>query len=73
MHTFARLGVPFTMMRIFWMLGFQRRRDRRCECEILFPKPGVFPQTSHTEDIRSPRLPEVPAGSEKRRCVSAPA
>src|SRR5690625_2828265 len=29
------------------MFGFQRRRVRRCECEMLLPKPGPLPQTSH--------------------------
>src|SRR6478752_6080768 len=28
------------------MLGFQRRRVRRCEWEMLLPKPGPLPQTS---------------------------
>lgn len=28
------------------MLGFQRRRVRRCENEIELPKPGPLPQTS---------------------------
>ena len=45
-HTFCRLGVPPTRVRIDWMLGFQRRGVRRCECEMLLPKPGPLPQTS---------------------------
>src|SRR5690625_1345640 len=28
------------------MFGFQRRLVRRCECEMLWPKPGPLPQTS---------------------------
>jgi hypothetical protein len=27
----------------------KRRRDRRCEWEMLFPNPGFLPQTSQTE------------------------
>ena len=27
-------------------IGFQRRFVRRCECEMLLPKPGPLPQTS---------------------------
>ena len=45
-HTFIRLGVAPTRVRTRWMLGFQRRLVRRCECEMLCPKPGPLPQTS---------------------------
>ena len=45
-HTLSRFGVPLTMARTRWMFGFQRRRVRRCECEMLLPKPGPLPQTS---------------------------
>src|SRR5450755_3305041 len=48
-HTFMRLGVRPTMARTVWMFGFQRRRVRRCECEMLLPKPGPLPHTSQTE------------------------
>src|SRR5579875_3351179 len=48
-QTFMRLGVRPTMARTVWMLGFQRRRVRRCECEMLLPKPGPLPHTSQTE------------------------
>ena len=48
-QTFMRLRVPPTMARTLWMLGFQRRRVRRCECETLLPKPGPLPHTSQTE------------------------
>src|SRR5579875_2273616 len=48
-QTFRRLGVPDTTARTVWMLGFQRRRVRRCECEMLLPKPGLLPHTSQTE------------------------
>ena len=45
-HTFRRLGVEPTTARTRWMLGFQRRLVRRCEWEMLCPKPGPLPQTS---------------------------
>src|ERR1700753_3212132 len=49
-HTFMRFGVPWpTTARTVWMFGFQRRRVRRCECEMLLPKPGPLPHTSQTE------------------------
>lgn len=54
-QTLTRLGAPFSTTRIRWMFGFQRRRERRCECEILFPKPGVFPQMSQTDAITRTR------------------
>ena len=50
-QTATRFGAPPTFTRIFWMLGFQRRRVRLWEWEMLFPNPGVFPQMSHTEAI----------------------
>jgi hypothetical protein len=52
-QTDRRLGAPSTITRIFWTLGFQRRRVRRCECEMLFPNAGAFPQMSHLEAIES--------------------
>lgn len=45
-HTFIRFGVEPTTARTRWMFGFQRRLVRRCECEMLCPKPGPLPQTS---------------------------
>src|SRR5215469_3173472 len=48
-QTCRRFGVPDTIARTVWMLGFQRRRVRRCECETLLPKPGLLPHTSQTE------------------------
>ena len=50
-HTATRLGAPLIITRILWMLGLKRRRDRLWEWEMLFPNPGVLPQTSHTEAI----------------------
>src|SRR5882757_8531305 len=57
-QAFTRFGVPPTTVRTRWMLGFQRRGVRRCECEMLLPKPGPLPQTSqlaatgHSKDFR---------------------
>ena len=57
-QAFTRFGVPPTTVRTRWMLGFQRRDVRRCECEMLLPKPGPLPQTSqlaatgHSKDFR---------------------
>src|ERR1039457_6917864 len=48
-HTLSRLGVPLTTACLVWMLGFQRRRVRRCENETLLPKPGPLPHMSQTE------------------------
>jgi len=48
-QTFWRLGVLPTRVRTRWMLGFQRRLVRRCECEMLCPKPGPLPHTSQVE------------------------
>ena len=31
-----------------WMFGFHRRLVRRWECDTDLPKPGPFPQISHT-------------------------
>ncbi len=57
-QAFTRFGVPPTTVRTRWMFGFQRRGVRRCECEMLLPKPGPLPQTSqlaatgHSKDFR---------------------
>jgi hypothetical protein len=45
-QAWIRLRVPFTIARTVWMFGFQRREVRRCEWEMLLPKPGLLPQTS---------------------------
>ena len=47
-HTFKRFGVPETTARTRWMFGLKRRFVRRCECDTLWPNPGVLPQTSQT-------------------------
>ena len=42
--------------RTVWMLGSHRRLVRRWECDTDLPKPGPFPQISHTAAIcRTPR------------------
>jgi hypothetical protein len=50
-HTCTRLGLPSTIARTLWMLGFQRRLVRRCEWLMLIPKDGRLPQTSQTAAI----------------------
>ena len=50
-HTCSRRGLPPTMARTRWMLGFHRRFVRRCEWLTLIPNEGRFPQTSHTDAI----------------------
>src|SRR6476619_2995121 len=45
-QTLRRFGVRPITARTVWMLGFQRRGVRRCEWEMLLPKPGPLPQTS---------------------------
>src|SRR5437899_4657364 len=47
-QTWTRRGVPFTMARTRWMLGFHRRLVRRCEWLMLMPNDGFLPHTSHT-------------------------
>jgi hypothetical protein len=46
-QTLRRFGLPSTIVRTRWMFGFQRRLVRRCEWEMLLPKLGLLPQTSH--------------------------
>ena len=45
-QTLSFFGVLPTTARTVWMFGFHRRGVRRCECEMLLPKPGPLPQTS---------------------------
>ena len=56
-QAFTRRGAPFTMARTRWMLGFQRRLVRTCECDTDMPHDGPLPQTSHTAAIRISNLP----------------
>ena len=46
-QTFIFFGVPPTTVRTDWMFGFQRRLVLRWEWEMLWPKPGPLPHTSH--------------------------
>src|SRR5829696_1074404 len=64
-QTFRRFGLPATVARTRWMLGSQRRLVFFFDQGTLWPKPGLFPQTSQTaatgvhsrsmEDTFSPR------------------
>src|SRR2546421_10454602 len=47
-QTWTRFGLPFTIARTRWMLGFQRRLVRRWEWLMLMPNEGCLPHTSHT-------------------------
>src|SRR5438874_5326880 len=66
-QAFSFFGVRPITARTVWMLGFQRRLVRRCECETLLPKPGPLPQTSqlaatgHSKDFRC-TYGEIPTG-----------
>src|SRR5262245_8276770 len=50
-HTWRRVGEPFTSARTRWMFGFQRRRVFRSECDTELPHDGPLPHTSHTAAI----------------------
>ncbi|KAB7756899.1 hypothetical protein MPHL21000_09420 [Mycolicibacterium phlei DSM 43239 = CCUG 21000] len=54
-HTFRRCLLPpgRATARTVWMFGFHRRLVRRWECETDFPKPGPFPQISHTAAMQN--------------------
>ena len=45
-HTYTRVGVPFTSARTRCTFGFQRRFVRRWEWDTDLPKNGFFPQIS---------------------------
>ena len=46
-QTSMRTGVPLAVrVRTRWMFTSNRRLVRRCECEIVLPKPGPLPQIS---------------------------
>src|ERR1700727_2916687 len=48
--------------RTLWMLGSHRRLVRRWECDTDLPKPGPFPQISHTAAIvQAPQMFGGPA------------
>jgi hypothetical protein len=50
-HTYARVGEPFSTTRTRWRLGSKRRFVATIEWLRLLPKPGFFPQTAQTLDI----------------------
>jgi hypothetical protein len=50
-QTLRRRGVRPSMMRMRWMLGFQRRGLRLWEKLTFMPKPGCLPQMSQTAAI----------------------
>ena len=50
-HTYARVGVPFAMMRTFCRFGSNLRGVARMEWLRLCPKLGPFPHTLQTFDI----------------------
>ena len=50
-QTWIRFGLPPTIARMRWMLGFQRRFVRRWEWLMLIPKDGRLPHTSQTAAI----------------------
>lgn len=58
-QTFTRCLLPPGRVAAWtvWIFGFHRRLVRRCECETDFPKPGPFPQMSHTAAMS--RTPQV--------------
>ncbi len=50
-HTLARLTLPLSSMRIFWILAFHFRLVRLTECETLLPDVCPLPHISHLLDI----------------------
>lgn len=52
-HTLTRCLLPpgVATARTDWMFGSHRRLVRRWECDTDLPKPGPFPQISHTAAI----------------------
>ena len=47
-QTFRRFGLPATVARTRWIFGSQRRLVFFFDQGTLWPKPGPFPQMSHT-------------------------
>ncbi len=72
-HTLSRWGVAPTRARTRWMLGFQRRLVRRCECETFIPKDGFLPQMSQTDAMMNlllnPAITRVSDGLETERSL----
>ena len=50
-QTYARVGVPPSMMRTRWRLGLKRRLVATIEWLRLLPNPGFFPQIEQIFDI----------------------
>src|ERR1700739_1592360 len=63
-QTLSRRLLPpgrFTTCTV-WTLGSHRRLVRRWECDTDLPKPGPFPQISHTAAIvQTPQISSGPA------------
>ena len=53
-QTYARCGVPPTMMRTRWRLGSKRRLVATIEWLRWLPNDGFFPQMEQTLDIGGP-------------------
>src|SRR3954467_695248 len=73
-HTLMRFLLPpgrLTACTV-WMFGFQRRLVRRWECDTDLPKPGPFPQTSHTAAMENSSIERVPGGQQPKRVTRQP-
>src|SRR5439155_26287581 len=55
-QTYARVALPFKTMRTRWRFGSKRRFVATIEWLRWWPKPGFFPQTAQTFDMRRPRI-----------------
>ena len=62
-HTDNRRGLPPTMARTRWTLGYQRLFVRLCEWLMLMPTDGCLPQTSQTAAIEGERIPACSSGA----------
>jgi hypothetical protein len=74
-HTLTRFLLPPGLLtaRTVWMFGSQRRLVRRWECDTDLPKPGPFPQISHTAAIcRTPRISTWGSGFPPRPAAGRP-
>src|ERR1700756_4128767 len=71
-QTLSRCLLPpgrFTTCTV-WTLGSHRRLVRRWECDTDLPKPGPFPQISHTAAIV--QTPKVFGGPAPRLALDGP-
>ena len=55
------------------MFGFQRRGERRWECETCIPNPGVFPQMSQTAAMAKGMVAATPCDPGLRGGLGFPA